>query len=201
MCERPFERGSDRRGVRSNLLPKSESDFQASGRVKWPQRTRPRTRPGSLDRPGRGAHRTPTGGPNFAAVGEQESKYGNGGSKLAGGTGLWRGERPDRTRPHERAHRMQSRIEHTGGIVVACDSRAHLKAWSNRPSWKISLHTKKKHGPRKFRQVHRQTRVVCVFVFVCLCLCTNTQTHKHKRTPISVWVGRKNAKSPGQAPE
>lgn len=85
MRERPFVRGSDRAGVRSNLLPKSESDFQASGRVKWPQRTGPRARPGSLDRPGRGAHRTPTGGPNFAAVGEQESKYGNGGSKLAGG--------------------------------------------------------------------------------------------------------------------
>jgi hypothetical protein len=83
--ERPFVRGSDCPGVRSNLLPKSESDFQASGRVKWPQRTGPRARPGSLDRPGRGAHRTPTGGPNFAAVGEQESKYGNGGSKLAGG--------------------------------------------------------------------------------------------------------------------
>jgi hypothetical protein len=66
------------------------------------------------------------------------------GRSWPGGTGLWRGERPDRTRPHERAHRMRSRIEHTGGIVVACDSRAYLKAWSNRPSWKISLHTQKK---------------------------------------------------------
>ena len=85
MRERPFVRGSERAGVGSNLLPKSGSGFQASGRVKWPKRTGPRARAGSLDRPGRGAHLTPTGGPNLAAVGEQESKYGNGGSKLAGG--------------------------------------------------------------------------------------------------------------------
>jgi hypothetical protein len=248
--ERPFERGSDCWGVRSNLLPKSQSGFQGSGRVKWPQRTGTRTRPGSLDSAGRGAHRTPTGGPNLAAVGEQESKYGNDGGRNwpgGGGTGLWRGERRGRTRPHESAHPMRSWIEHTGGIILACDSRAHLKAWSNRPSWKISLHThthtqkrenfskstgklgsfvffvfvcaqntqthkhKNTNGPLFLRgsvgktpspQDEPPSRCVCC-VFVCfVCLCTqNTQTQKHKRTPISVWVGRKNAKSPGRAPE
>ena len=130
MRERPFVRGSDRAGVRSNLLPKSGSGFQASGRVKWPQRTGPRARPGSLDRPGRGAHRTPTGGPNFAAVGEQESKYGNGGSKLAGGdrTLARRASRPNtaaRTRPSHavtdrahRGHRCGVRLEGTPKGVV-----------------------------------------------------------------------------------
>ena len=145
MCERPFERGSDRRGVRSNLLPKSESDFQASGRVKWPQRTRPRTRPGSLDRPGRGAHRTPTGGPNFAAVGEQESKYGNGGSKLAGGdrTLARRASRPNTTarkRPSHavtdrahRGHRCGVRLEGTPKGVVEPALLENLTPHKNEP--------------------------------------------------------------------
>ena len=145
MRERPFVRGSDRAGVRSNLLPKSESDFQASGRVKWPQRTGPRARPGSLDRPGRGAHRTPTGGPNFAAVGEQESKYGNGGSKLAGGdrTLARRASRPNtaaRTRPSHahtdrahRGHRRDVRLEGTPKGVVEPALLENLTPHKNEP--------------------------------------------------------------------
>ena len=145
MRERPFVRGSDCPGVRSNLLPKSESDFQASGRVKWPQRTGPRARPGSLDRPGRGAHRTPTGGPNFAAVGEQESKYGNGGSKLAGGdrTLARRASRPNtaaRTRPSHahtdrahRGHRRGVRLEGTPKGVVEPALLENLTPHKNEP--------------------------------------------------------------------
>lgn len=152
MRERPFVRGSDCPGVRSNLLPKSESDFQASGRVKWPQRTGPRARPGSLDRPGRGAHRTPTGGPNFAAVGEQESKYGNGGSKLAGGdrTLARRASRPNtaaRTRPSHaymdrahRGHRCGVRLEGTPKGVVEPALLENLTPHKKKPGRaKISL--------------------------------------------------------------
>src|SRR3546814_2056625 len=58
-------------------------------------------------------------------------------------------------------------------------------------------------------QVPRTSPRVDVFVFVCDCAQThtntNTQTHTHTNThkpsPNSVWVGRKNAKSPGRAPE
>ena len=191
---------------------------------------------------------------------------------------------------------------------MRCNSRAHLKAWSNQPSWKISLSTQKTNptsplvglpeaqklgcrlgtSPRAGSKtakstgklgsfvflcfcvcVHTQTQThkhtqtdpyfcvgrsekrqvprtsprvvvfVCLCVFVCtqkhtntqtdpyfcvgrsekrqvprtsprvvvfvclLCVCAhkNTQTQTHKRTPISVWVGRENAKSPGRAPE
>ena len=115
-----------------------------------------------------------------------------------GGTGLWRGERPDRTRPHESAHLMHPWIEHAGGITVARDSRAHLKAWSNRPSWKISLHTKtnptsplvglpeaQKLGcrldtsPRAGSKTSKSTGKLGSFVFLCVCVCLCTNTHKH----------------------
>ena len=123
------------------------------------------------------------------------------GRSWPGGTGLWRGERPDRTRPHESAHRVRSRIEHTGGIIVACDSRAHLKAWSNRPSWKISLHTKtnptsplvglpegQKLGcrlgtsPRAGSKTSKSTGKLGSFVFLCFCVHKHKHKHKHKHT-------------------
>jgi hypothetical protein len=241
-------RGSDRAGVRSNLLPKSGSGFQASGRVKWPQRTRPRARPGSLDSPGRGAHRTPTGGPNFAAVGEQESKYGNGGSKLAGGdrTLARRASRPNTTarkRPSHaytdrarRGHHCGVRLEGTpkgmvepallenltphtkttgrrrenfskstgklGSFVFLClcvfvCTQTHKHTNTTDPYFCVGRSEKKCQVPRTSPRVDV---FLCLCVFVFLCLCTNTK-HTHKRTPISVWVGRKNAKSPGRAPE
>jgi hypothetical protein len=145
VIERPFERGSDCWGVRSNLLPKSQSGFQGSGRVKWPQRTGTRTRPGSLDSAGRGAHRTPTGGPNLAAVGEQESKYGNDGSKLAGGdrTLARRAPRPNTTarkRPSDavmdrahRGHHFGVRLEGTPKGVVEPALLENLTPHKNEP--------------------------------------------------------------------
>ncbi len=117
---------------------------------------------------------------------------------------------------------------------MRCDSRAHhLKAWSNQPSWKISLSTQKTNptsplvglpeaqklgcrlgtSPRAGSKTAKSTGKLGSFVFLCFCVFVHTQTHKHtntqthkhtnthKRTPIFVWVGRKNAKSPGQAPE
>src|SRR5690606_29390382 len=114
-------------------------------RVKWPQRRGPRARAGSLDSPGRGAHLTPTGGPNFAAVGERESKYGNGGPKLAGGdrTLARRASTPNtaaRTRPShavkDRAHRGRHngvRLEGTPKGVVEPALLENLTPHKNEP--------------------------------------------------------------------